>query len=203
MGKIKNIILDFGGVILDLDWPKMYSMLDFYKIDRSSVELRRVLLGIETGEIKPDEFYKVVKEVSKSTLTNDDVDKMWCSLLSILPQNRVDFLTELKDMYPLYLLSNTNILHINYLRMREQEKFDQFENSFHKVYYSYEMDARKPHADIFTQLLNKENIKPEETLFVDDSKENIDTAISLGFQTWLFNVETDDITKLLSIDAFK
>ena len=196
MSDIKNIILDFGGVILDLDFSKSHEAFKSLGINTITEELRNVFLELEQGKIEPEVLYSTFRKVAKKDITKSEINNAWCALLRDLPQNRVDFLSLLGKKTPLYLLSNTNKLHIDYLRNREGDKFKQFESAFIKVFYSHEMDSRKPGSEIFEKVIKDLSIKPEETLFVDDMEENILTAKKLGFKTWLFNVDTDDVTKI-------
>ena len=198
----KNIILDFGGVIIDLDFSKTYTLFHKMGIESVSDEQLQIFKQFEAGLVSTETLYDSIRKDISIEASNDDITEAWSALLRELPQNRVDFLHKLGKQFPLYLLSNTNSIHIDYLRKRENSKFDKFESSFSKVFYSYEMQSRKPDSEIFQKVLDELIIKPEETLFVDDMPENIETANGLGFKTWLFDVEKDDITKILQQDFF-
>ena len=196
MSEIKNIILDFGGVIIDLDLSKTHVAFQEIGIEAISDELKKDIFNFEAGLINEDRIRSTFRNEIPQKISDNIFEEAWCKLLRDLPQHRVDFLHNLGKQYPLYLLSNTNSIHIEYLRKRENSKFDKFENSFAKVYYSYQMQCRKPDSIIFEKVITDLKINPQETLFVDDMKDNIETAEKLGFQTWLFDVEKDDITKL-------
>ena len=202
MPNIKNIILDFGGVIINLDLNKTHIEFQKLGINHISEQLLKDIFDFEAGLISEDQ----IKTSFRNEITKDIDDKTfieaWSALLCDLPQHRVDFLHKLGKQYPLYLLSNTNSIHIDYLRNRENGKFDKFENSFSKVYYSYQMQCRKPDAIIFEKVIDELKIIPQETLFVDDMIDNIETAKQLGFQTWHFDVDKDEITKILELDLF-
>lgn len=196
MTKIKTIILDFGGVILNLDIDKTREAFQKLGVNAMSDTLKKAIFDFEAGLVNESFLKNSFKNENDININNDDFEYAWCQLLRDLPQNRVDFLSDLGKKHPLYLLSNTNSIHIEYLRVRDNSKFDQFENAFAKVYYSYNMQSRKPESEIFQKVIDDLKINPEETLFVDDMLDNIETAKKLGFQTWLFDVETDDITKI-------
>ena len=74
--------------------------------------------------------------------------------------------------------------------------FIRFQNCFEIFYLSYEMGMRKPDAEIFEFILDENKLEPSETLFVDDTKENIDTAAFLGIRTWHLQVGKEDIIEL-------
>ncbi len=195
MTKIKNIILDFGGVIINLDIQKTHSAFKKLGINEIPNDLLSDILNFEAGLLTETEMRKAFKKIAPN-INNDEFDNAWCQILRDLPQYRVDFLHELGKKYPLYLLSNTNSIHINFLRKRDNGKFEKFEQSFAKIFYSYQMQCRKPDAIIFEKVIDDLKIKPEETIFVDDMLDNIETAKQLGFQTWHFDVEKDDITNI-------
>ena len=195
MSEIKNIILDLGGVIIDLDFNKSHDKFREMGLNEISEPLLKSFFDFEAGLISKDDLFNAFHN-EREGLSEDKIIEAWCLLLRELPQHRVDYLSKLGKQYPLYLLSNTNSLHINYLKERENSKFEKFESSFEKIFYSFEMDSRKPDPIIFEKLIADLNIKPEESIFVDDMKENIETAKSLGFQTWLFDVEKDEIMDL-------
>jgi putative hydrolase of the HAD superfamily len=202
MSEIKNIILDFGGVIINLDLNKTH--LAFQKIGIKSIsdELKKDIFSFEAGLIDENKIRTTFRNEIPQKISDDIFEEAWCELLRDLPQHRVDFLHSLGKKYPLYLLSNTNSIHIEYLRKRENGKFDKFEDSFSKIYYSYQMHCRKPDACIFEKVIDDLSINPQETLFVDDMIDNIETAKQLGFQTWHFDVEKDEITKILDLELF-
>ena len=202
MPTIKNIILDFGGVIIDLDLNKTHEAFQKLGIKTISDDLRKDIFDFESGLIEEEKIRSTFRNEIPQKISDSVFEEAWCELLRELPQHRVDFLHNLGKEYPLYLLSNTNSIHIEYLRKRENSKFDKFEDSFAKVYYSYEMQSRKPDAIIFEKVINDLKINPQETLFVDDMSDNIETAKQLGFQTWLFDVEKDEIINILELDIF-
>jgi len=195
MTKIKNIILDFGGVIINLDIQKTHNAFKELGINKIPNDLLSDILNFEAGLLTETEMRNAFKRIAPN-INDNEFDNAWCQILRDLPQYRVDFLHELGKKYPLYLLSNTNSIHIDFLRKRDNGKFEKFEKSFAKVFYSYQMQCRKPDAIIFEKVIDDLKIKPEETIFVDDMLDNIETAKQLGFQTWHFDVEKDDITNI-------
>ena len=110
---------------------------------------------------------------------------------------RLEFLKQLKaqNQYRLFLLSNTNDLHINWVKTNI-DCFKTFKSCFEAFYLSHEIHLRKPDASIFEFVLDKHNLRPDETLFIDDTKEHIESAKCLDLQTWHLNPKTDDVTQL-------
>lgn len=140
----------------------------------------------ETGSVTQDHFYKEM--ISRDdTLTADSITNAWNAMLLNFRVKSFHFLEELAKKYNLYLLSNTNIIHKTsfdeiFTRETGEQSIDHY---FKKVYYSHQVGLRKPDADIFEFLLKDAGIKAEETLFIDDTHNNIEAAKNLGIKTHL------------------
>jgi len=106
-------------------------------------------------------------------------------MLLNLPQERISLIKSLKNKYKIYLLSNTNSIHINAFKNKlGVKKYNEFYNLFHKVYYSYKIGFRKPHAKAFQLILNENKLPAHEVLFIDDSPQHIEGAKKLGIKTY-------------------
>ena len=113
-----------------------------------------------------------------------------------LPQKRIDFLTKLKKLYPLFLLSNTNSIHIDYFcKSIGVKQSDCFFSLFKKIYLSHEIGVRKPNQEAFQIILNENHLTPKEVLFFDDSPQHIKAAKKLGINCYHVK-ESCDITTL-------
>jgi HAD superfamily hydrolase (TIGR01549 family) len=124
-------------------------------------------------------------------------------MLIHFPTENYLMLKELKKKYRIFLLSNTNKTHID-----EFEKLvgktctvAEFENLFEKVYYSYKMGLRKPDTACFLQVLNENQLKKEETIFVDDSFQHIEGAKKAGITAHFLekNMRTESLLKSLNL----
>jgi putative hydrolase of the HAD superfamily len=101
------------------------------------------------------------------------------------------------NQHRLFLLSNTNDLHIECVKEQMgRMRFSRFKNAFEVFYLSYEIGMRKPDTEIFEFVLEKNQLSAQETLFVDDVKENTDAAANLGIHVWNLQVGEEDITQL-------
>ncbi len=195
---IDTLIFDFGDVFINLD--KEAPLLALQKLGLNQFTPEMILMNehYETGQISTQtllEFYQAqFPEAQKETLI-----EAWNSIILDFPQNRLDFITQLKqnDTYTLVLLSNTNALHID--KVKESmglKQYEQFKNSFDAFYLSHEIGLRKPTRQIFEFVLSRHQTQPETCFFVDDTVEHIKTAQSMGFTTWNINPQTEDITDL-------
>ncbi|MBA6151125.1 HAD family hydrolase [Gelidibacter maritimus] len=196
---IKNIIFDFGDVFINLDKKgAMSKALELFEMDELSDEIHAINTLYEQGLMSTDEFL----EFYMDNFPNHDRDTLldsWNFILRGFPLHRLEFLEALAadKKYKLILLSNTNDLHINWVK-ENINFYEEFKSHFDAFYLSHEIQLRKPNANIFEFVLNENNIKAEESIFIDDTEENIIAASKLGFHTWHINPETDDISTLLS-----
>ena len=127
----------------------------------------------------------------------ETIKEVWNSILKDFPLYRLEFLENLKEKYHLFLLSNTDSIHIQRFKENVGKQFyDRFFNSFKKMYYSYEMKMRKPDVEIYEFVLKEQNLNPSETLFIDDRQDNIESAAALGIQVWHLQVGKEDVVEL-------
>lgn len=196
---IKNLIFDLGGVILDLSVP---ATLDGFcrlsGLDRGQVEdlfyANAGFLKYEKGLISDAEFREFVREIYGVKATDAQLDACWNAMLVGIPLVKLQLLTRLMQRYRVFLLSNTNNIHlqyINHVMLPGVTGGTSLEPFFHKAYYSHIMKKRKPDAEIFEQVLQENNLLPEETLFLDDHPKNIEGATVLGIRT--LHVVTPDL----------
>ncbi|MGW9686556.1 HAD family hydrolase [Flagellimonas sp. 2504JD1-5] len=197
---IKNIIFDFGDIFIDLDKPATAKAMEKFGFENLTPELDTIFKDYEKGLITSPNFLEKVSAFFPKATQNELIDS-WNAILKDFPDSRLDFVEELakESHYRLFLLSNTNDIHIEYVKQyMGREKFNRFKNAFETFHLSYEMGMRKPDAEIFEFVLNADNLVASETLFIDDSKENTDTASTLGIHVWNLQVEKEDVTELKS-----
>lgn len=195
---IKNIIFDFGDIFINLDKEGLHNALLSLGIKEWNAELSELNDSFEKGNCSEELF---LSGIQKFTLDKNltEIKASWCKILGDFPMNRLEFLEKLKPNYRLFLLSNTDAIHISHFQKTVGEAFYQrFFTSFEKVYFSFEMGLRKPQPEIYTQVLNENDLIAAETLFVDDKKENTDAAAQLGIQDWNLKVGDEDVTELFN-----
>ncbi|MGJ1447502.1 HAD family hydrolase [Sphingobacterium spiritivorum] len=204
MQKVKNIILDYGNVIFMIDFMRAqeaFTALGIKNVDQFFAHKGHAPLfdAFEKGEITAEAFRQGIRDAADVPhLSDEQIDAAWNALLIGVPQGNHELLLELKGKYRLFLLSNNNEIHyqwiLNYLK-REYQLEDNT-SFFEKDYYSHLMKMRKPNADIFEYVLNAHDLKPEETVFIDDSPQHLDTAAKLGLHTFLLT-KPDTLSALL------
>lgn len=197
---IKNLILDFGDVFINLDKEATARMLIRHGFAGITPGLLDLFENYETGRISTDEFLfrarKWVPEASDEQLVN-----AWNAIILDFPDYRLEFLQGLarENRFRLFLLSNTNSLHLERVVQRMgKDRYDQFIKCFDCCYFSHEIGLRKPDKAIFNHVLEDQTLIPEETFFVDDTREHIESSRELGIKTWHLKVGADDIVQLKS-----
>jgi len=199
---IKNIIFDFGGVLVDLN-PQ--ACLDkFAQLGLPQVADYLTPYGhkgpfgqIENGDIDLPAFRQEIKTIFKVNLDDEQIDEAWSAFLMHIPYKKMKLVHELAKKYRVFLLSNTNPIHIKKLQEFDDSGFPVSE-CFEKLYLSYEIGHSKPGREIYEFLLSDAGILPEETLLVDDGPANCKTAEALGLHTYQplpFEDFTDEFTR--------
>ena len=186
---IKNIIFDLGQVLLDLDKKKCldaFSEAGFTTAGELLEQNKRNQLfgAYECGDITSAEFRNAVRSMCTTAYSDNEIDAIWNAMLVAIPIEKLHFLIELRKRYKVCLLSNTNEIHWDYIvaHFFEQQSIKP-ETCFDYIFLSYKMKEKKPNSAIYQKALETGNMKPEETLFIDDIKENCQAAAALGIQT--------------------
>ncbi len=192
MENIKAIVFDFGNVIININVEltfKAFADLTFKSIEKVKAvfEEAKVFERYETGEFSDDDFRDFIRSLFLSPLTNSEIDAAWNALILNIPKERIDLLQTLSLRYPIYLLSNTNNIHIEFSNKYLHQNFGIYslEKLFRKLYLSYELELWKPDEAIYQFVANDLSLKPHEILFLDDNQSNIISARNFGFQTVL------------------
>lgn len=176
MNKITTIILDLGGVILNLDQDRTISSFKNLGIDIEELHAQTNMFNdFEKGKISETEFRKNIRKLCKTEISDDEIDQAWNSMLLDLPQERIDILKDLKSEFNIYLLSNTNSIHIRdfLFSFNTHFKKENWNDLFHKIYYSHEVGLRKPDAEIYEFVLKDISAKGDECVFIDDNRQNL------------------------------
>jgi glucose-1-phosphatase len=188
---IKNIIFDFGGVVLDID-PQLtideFVKLGFTDFDKLLVpEFTDDIIGkFERGILTPEVFRKKLKTFLGIDVNDQKLDYAWNSLLYDIPAERIEIIEKVKENYQIFLLSNSNEIHYDLFVRDLQLRFGyrEFDELFHKAYFSFDLHLLKPNPEAYEFVMNQHGLKPANTLFLDDKTENIEAAKKLGLRTY-------------------
>lgn len=187
---IKNIVFDLGGVIMTLDPAealRRFKALGLSDAERylDAYTQSGIFGNLEEGKITAEDFRSKLSSLTGHELTFDECKHAWLGYRKDVPQRNLDLLKELRAKgYRLILLSNTNPFMMDWALSSEFDgKGSSLNDYFDALYLSYRLGIMKPAPDFFRQVLDNENILPEETLFVDDGQRNVEAAGKLGLIT--------------------
>ena len=200
MPTIKTIIFDFGDVFINLDKEgALQNALTLFELEELPEDLIAINTLFEQGLISSEEFIEFYTDNFPQLSTKNIMDA-WNFILKDFPEERLAFIQKLKKehKFQLILLSNTNELHMDWIK--EQVSFyEDFKACFDKFYLSHEINLRKPNNDIYQFVLDQNNLKANECLFIDDTKDNTDTAAALGIHVWNIDETKENIIDLFAI----
>lgn len=199
--RIRNIIFDFGGVILNINHEKVENA--FKKLGLNNFEdlfnkasQSKLFQDFEIGVINPQQFRNSIRDLRGLLLDDKTLDETWNEIICDYPPERIKAIQEIASNYRLFLLSNTNQIHFDFYipKFKQEFGFD-FVSLFEKTYWSFELGLRKPNPDPFLFIVKDAGLIPSETLFIDDSLQNINIAATLDFLTYHLK-DSDDMCNL-------
>jgi FMN phosphatase YigB (HAD superfamily) len=193
---INAIIFDFGDVFINLDKQATIDGLKNLGISEWNEDLDQLNLQYELGAISEEDFLSgIQKHTANASI--EDILKAWNAILLDFPLYRLEFLQMLSKKYRLFLLSNTDAIHIDTFEQKTGTSFySDFYQCFEKVYFSFEIGMRKPNPEIYSFVLDQNALQAKHTLFIDDKKENTDAALALGIPVWNLQVGEEDVVDL-------
>lgn len=199
---IKAIIFDFGNVFINLDIEfAIEKTLETLRIQALTEDLIKVNEGYETGKISTEDFIEFYSAKFPHVGRKALID-LWNVMLLDFPKYRLEFLEQLRSEkdYKLILLSNTNELHINWIK-DHVPFYEAFKACFNGFYLSHEIELRKPNPNIYQFVLDNHQLRPENCLFVDDNAENIASAAKLNIHTWHITPRKEDVINIFQTNA--
>lgn len=195
---INTIIFDFGGVFINIDKEASLAALQKLGLPSWNEELEKINQKLEKGKLTEVQFMIEIKKMIPNASV-DEIRAAWNTVLLDFPLKRLEFLQHLSNKYQLFLLSNSDEIHVAKFEHKLGYTFArEFYQCFEKVYFSHEIGYRKPEIEAFHYVVKKHALQPSRTLFVDDKKENTDIAASLGMHVWHLDTATEDVTELFT-----
>ena len=183
---IKSVIFDLGGVIYDVDYHKTINAFKALGMDRfeeiyAKAGQSDLFNDLEEGKISRAVFVERIKNLSRHDMTSSQIFNAWNAMLLGFMPDALACLRRLRSTYRIFLLSNTNEIHIQEIENRVGKAFfSDFCSLFENVYLSHELGLRKPHPEVFKHILNEQGLKANETFFIDDSIQHVEGAIKAG-----------------------
>ena len=195
---IDTIIFDFGDIFINLDKEATPLALKKLGLKEWNSNLDALNLDFEKGKISEMEFIIGLQNYIPNASIHQ-IREAWNAILLDFPLYRLEFLQMLSQKYRLFLLSNTDSIHIERFQHKAGISFYRdFYQCFEKVYFSFELGMRKPDSAIFEFVIKEHNLLPKNTLFVDDNLQNIESAEKLGLQVWHLQKGEEDVIDLFA-----
>jgi len=197
MARIKNIIFDLGGVLLDLDYQRTTRAfidlgVDDFESRFNQFHADALFSKLETGKIPESEFYAQLQKSIPVPLSEKQIETAWNAMMLGFRAECLLTLQQLSTRFNLFLLSNTNSIHLRCFRelFTRDTRLKELDPFFSKCWYSHLIGLRKPGKEVYEFVLGDAGLDAEETLFIDDSIHNLEGANGVGIKTRLF--ESDD-----------
>ena len=186
MLKYKAIIFDLGGVIVNLDQDRTIRSFKRLNIDLDEVNDKLpIFKEYETGHVNTETFIQTIKAELKGSASDVEISNAWNNMILDVSIDRIEVLKELRKHYQLFVLSNTNELHIQeFTKLFEVDHpNEKWENLFDKIYYSHKIGLHKPNIAAWQLILDENNLLAHETIFIDDTSMHYKAAESLGIKS--------------------
>jgi len=200
---IDTILLDLGGVLIDVDYHRTadaFNALGFdgFEAIYSKAQQDHLFDGFEIGALSPAEFRSRIRSLHGNGITDEQVDHCWNAMLGRIPPERIDLVARLRQRYRVLLLSNTNAIHVPAFEriIAEDNGISDFRALFDGAYYSCEMGLRKPDAEAFHHVLARHGVEPVRTLFIDDSIQHVVGAREAGLQAEHLELKSEDVLRM-------
>jgi FMN phosphatase YigB (HAD superfamily) len=198
--KVKVVLLDFGGVLYPVGYQKTID--EFEKLGVSN--FREIFSkekqasfsdDFEMGKISRETFYNEIRALINVELTDVSFEMAWNAILLGLDLQKLEYAQELRKKVPVYLLSNTNEVHIEQINKEVSEltKHTNLEPYFEGVFLSHELGFRKPNANVFELVSEKMGVKPSEVFFIDDSPQHVSGARNAGMQAYHLELSKEKV----------
>lgn len=201
--QIDTILLDLGGVIIDVDYTRTaqeFAELGHGDFDAlySKAKQSSLFDDFETGQLSSAGFCDQVRALVSKDLTDLQIINAWNAMLGSVPTERLELIERLKTRYQVLLLSNTNAIHIPAFEhiLHTENGITDFKKLFEGAYYSCEIGLRKPNSNAFHYVLKRHNADPSKTLFIDDSKQHVQGALEAGLHATHLQLEKEDVVLL-------
>jgi len=197
---LENIVFDLGGVLLDIDYQRTYDALAHilgitFDPNHLPADVLQVMEDFEKGVITKETFIWNLQRKAQGVVPHGyDIIRAWNGMLIGWNPLKFDFLLQLRAKYKVYLLSNTNELHLEWVMkdLKKNHNIVDFDHVFFdQTFYSHIEGFKKPDVNFYHHVTQKAELKPEATIFIDDLWPNIQGAQEAGWHTYHHDPKDD------------
>ena len=197
MKKIDALLFDLGGVLIDVDYHKTIDAFAQLGVQNPSdlynqFGQNQLFDQYEKGEVSSNFFLEQLKTLTKIDTIESDIVIAWNAMIGDFPTEKLDFIAELSQHNPCFLLSNTNEIHLKKaIENLQKTAFKNIDDLFIKCYYSHIIGKRKPEVETFKWVVDQMGMEANKVLFIDDSPQHIEGAKKAGLQVIYYKEASD------------
>ena len=197
MKKIDALLFDLGGVLIDVDYHKTIDAFAQLGVQNPSdlynqFSQNQLFDQYEKGEVSSKFFIEQLKRLTKIDTIESDIVIAWNAMIGDFPTKKLDFIVELSQHNPCFLLSNTNEIHLKKaIENLQKTAFKNIDDLFIKCYYSHIIGKRKPEVETFKWVIDQMGMEANKVLFIDDSPQHIEGARKAGLQVIYYKEASD------------
>ena len=197
MKKIDALLFDLGGVLIDVDYHKTIDAFAQLGVQNPSdlynqFGQNQLFDQYEKGEVSGKFFLEQLKPLTKFDTIESDIVTAWNAMIGDFPTEKLDFIAELSQHNPCFLLSNTNEIHLKKaIENLQKTGFKNLDDLFIKCYYSHMIGKRKPEVKTFKWIIDQMGMEASKVLFIDDSPQHIEGAKKAGLQVIYYKEDSD------------
>lgn len=204
LSNIKNVIFDLGGVVIDLDRNRAVKALSDLGLQNADSLLglykqEEPFLGIETGTRSVAEFFDLLRSIMIPGVSDLQITAAFNQFLVDLPVKRLEMLRRMRKAgFRIFMLSNTNpVMYLTWIDKAFRQEGLTVNDYFDGIVVSFQELTCKPDVKIFSNLLDRYSLNPNETMMLDDSVKNCEAAAMAGILP--FNVGKDESNDMVYI----
>jgi putative hydrolase of the HAD superfamily len=201
-----------GGVIVDVHLDRAVEKFKALGVHDAGELIdashhKGIFIDFENGNIDTGQFCEMLGRHVGRVIPRPEIENAWKSIITPPAEYKMNYIRELRKKYKLYILTNNNPVIMDWVRSKGfMSSGDSFSDCFDKIYTSYEMKCTKPDLKIFRMMVDDSGVKPEESLYIDDSRNNLSAAQQIGMHVHLVKNGDDwrqDLAKILESDTFR
>jgi putative hydrolase of the HAD superfamily len=198
--RLDTLILDLGGELIDVDYDRSARAFKEHGVPQFEQQFSKarqtpLFDRFEKGEIGPKEFRDEVRRLLNPDLKDKVIDACWNAMLGSIPPERMVLVEDLRMRYRVYLLSNTNRIHVPAFldKVQRENRIADFRQEFDGTYFSCDMGMRKPDEAIFRHVVKETFATADGTLFIDDSMQHVEGARKAGLHAEHLDLAQEDL----------
>ena len=201
---LDTLILDLGGVLIDVDYARTAAAFKALGVERfeelfSKAKQTDLFDRFERGEVEAALFREELRKLAGVPLSDRQIDSCWNAMLGSIPAERMLLVEDLRMRYRVFLLSNTNVIHVPAFMaiVAAENRIIDFRQEFDGFFFSFEMGLRKPEPAIFHRVLKETFATSGRTLFIDDSIQHVEGARNAGLPAEHLDLTREDVVGMV------